>query len=40
VAKKGMPHAQQVHADVLKSMASPAQMAQMEQTLRGAIKLG
>jgi hypothetical protein len=32
VAKKGMPHAQQVHTDVLKSMTSPAQMAQMEQT--------
>jgi len=40
VAKKAMAHAQQVHADVLKSMASPAQMAQMEQSLKGAIKLG
>jgi len=38
VARKAMAHAQEKHADVLKTMTSPAQMAQMQQQLQGAIK--
>ena len=38
VIQKAMAHAQEKHADVLKTMTSPAQMAQMQQQLQGAIK--
>jgi predicted small metal-binding protein len=38
VAQKAMAHAQEKHADVLKTMTSPVQMAQMQQQLQAAIK--
>ena len=38
VLQKAMAHAQQKHADVLKTMTSPEQMAQMQKQLESAIK--
>jgi predicted small metal-binding protein len=38
VTQQAMAHAQEKHADVLKTMTSPAQMAQMQQQLQAAIK--
>ena len=38
VKAKAMAHAQAVHADVLKTMSSPAQMAAMEKQLESVIK--
>jgi predicted small metal-binding protein len=38
VKQKAMAHAQVVHADVLKTMSTPAQMAQMEKQLESVIK--
>jgi predicted small metal-binding protein len=38
VAQLAMAHAQEKHADVLKTMTSPAQMAQMQQQLMSVIK--
>ena len=38
VKAKAMAHAQVVHADMLKTLSSPAQMAAMEQQLESVIK--
>jgi predicted small metal-binding protein len=38
VAQQAMAHAQEKHALVLKTMTSPAQMAQMQQLLQSVIK--
>ena len=38
VLQKAMAHAQQKHADVLKTMTSPEQMAQMQKQLESVIK--
>jgi predicted small metal-binding protein len=38
VKANAMAHAQAVHADVLKTMSSPAQMAAMEKQLESAIR--
>ena len=38
VKAKAMAHAQVVHADMLKTLSSPAQMAAMEQQLQSVIK--
>ena len=38
VKKKSMVHAQKVHADVLKTMSSPAQMAEMQKMMDKAVK--
>ena len=35
---KAMAHAQIVHADILKTMSSPAQMAAMEKQMESVIK--
>jgi len=38
VKAKAMAHAQAVHADFLKTLSSPAQMAAMEKQMESAIK--
>jgi len=38
VKSKAMAHAQAVHADVLKTMSSPAQMAAMDKQMESIIK--
>jgi predicted small metal-binding protein len=38
VMKKAMEHAKAHHADMLKSMSSPEQMAQLEKMLKSKIK--
>lgn len=38
VKDKAMAHAQKAHADVLKKMSTPAQMAEMEKMVVQAIK--
>jgi len=38
VKQKAMAHAQVVHADMLKTLSTPAQMAQMEKQLESVIK--
>lgn len=38
VAQQAMAHAQEKHAEVLRTMTSPEQLAQMQQQLMGAIK--
>jgi predicted small metal-binding protein len=38
VKQKAMAHAQVVHADILKTMSSPAQMAEMQKTMDKIIK--
>ena len=38
VKTKAMAHAQIVHADILKTMSSPAQMAAMEKQMESVIK--
>ena len=38
VKNKAMAHAQEVHGDMLKSMTTPTQMAEMEKALSKAIK--
>jgi predicted small metal-binding protein len=38
VAQKAMVHAQRVHADVLKTMSTPAQMAEMEKLVVSKIR--
>lgn len=38
VMQKAMAHAQAEHADVLKTMTSPEQMAQMQKQLQSVIK--
>jgi predicted small metal-binding protein len=38
VKQKAMAHAQVVHADVLKTMTSPAQMAEMQKLMDKMIK--
>jgi predicted small metal-binding protein len=38
VKQKAMQHAREVHADVLKKMSSPAQMADMEKMIISKIK--
>jgi len=38
VMKKAMDHAKVAHADMLKTMTTPAQMAEMEKTMRSKIK--
>jgi hypothetical protein len=38
VVKKSMEHAKTHHADMLKTMTTPAQMAEMEKQLRSKIK--
>jgi len=38
VKRKAMAHALEKHADVLKSMSSPAQMAAMEKQIESVIK--
>ena len=38
VKQKAMAHAQVVHADLLKTMSTPAQKAQMEKQLESVIK--
>jgi predicted small metal-binding protein len=38
VKNKAMAHAQKAHADVLKNMSTPAQMAKMEEMVLHAIK--
>jgi predicted small metal-binding protein len=38
VAQQAMAHAQEKHAEVLKTMSAPAQMAQMQQQLMSVIK--
>jgi len=38
VKKKAFEHAGQVHADMLKTMSTPEQMAAMEKQVVGAIK--
>ena len=37
VKAKAMAHAQVVHADILKTMSSPAQMAAMEKQMESVI---
>ena len=38
VIQKAMAHAQEKHADVLKTMTSPEQMAQMQKQMQSVIK--
>ena len=38
VKQKAMVHAQKVHADILKTMSSPEQMAEMNKTMDKMIK--
>jgi predicted small metal-binding protein len=38
VKRKAMQHAQEVHADVLKTITTPEQMAEMEKLMESKIK--
>ncbi len=38
VKQKAMAHAREVHPEVLKSMSSPAQMAEMDKLMESKIK--
>jgi predicted small metal-binding protein len=38
VKAKAMAHAQAVHADILRTMSSPAQMAAMDKQLESVIR--
>jgi predicted small metal-binding protein len=38
IKQKAIQHAQEVHADVLKTMTTPEQMAEMDKLIEGKIK--
>ena len=38
VKKKALKHAQEVHPDVLKTMSTPAQMAEFDKVLESKIR--